>query len=135
MELPTTSTSEPLNVDILSRVLGELLPAKNRGTDESYADLLDDLLHFNVLTEKDLRALLKKHMSAVAEAEAVQAKRKGVDHFFVHVGLARRALRYEVGDKALNEFQVERRRPREGTPTETPKAPARKRVTKRPSAA
>jgi ppGpp synthetase/RelA/SpoT-type nucleotidyltranferase len=135
MELPTTSTSEPLNVDILSRVLGELLPAKNRGTDESYADLLDDLLHFNVLTEKDLRALLKKHMSAVAEAEAVQAKGKGVDHFFVHVGLARRALRYEVGDKALNEFQVERRRPREGTPTETPKAPARKRVTKRPSAA
>jgi putative GTP pyrophosphokinase len=130
LELTTTKKNETLNVDILSRVLGELLPAKNRGNDESYADLLDDLLHFNVETEKDLRSLLNKHMSAVTEIEAETAREKGVEHFYRHVGLARRALRFEFGDKALNEQAAKRRK--KNALTNEPKT-TRKRVVKRPS--
>jgi ppGpp synthetase/RelA/SpoT-type nucleotidyltranferase len=121
-----------LDVETLKRVLGSELPEKNRKDDEPYAELLDDLAHFNVLTTDQLRAILKKHQERVAKAEADALASRLADVkagkpllgttmdriqngvFFTHVGLAREALRAEFPDFAKYNLEVARHRGREG---------------------
>jgi len=105
---------EPLNTDILEKVLAEELPPENRLGNEPFGMLLDDLIAFNINNAKSLRALLKKHHDAIFADEAsiikdIREKKgktlyipprpelidKGV--FFSHVGLARHALSREFG--------------------------------------
>lgn len=109
---------EPLNTDILEKILAEELPPENRLGNEPFGMLLDDLIAFNINNAKSLRALLKKHHDAILADEASMIKDirekkkktlyislspkqidKGV--FFSHVGLARHALSLEFG----NEFR------------------------------
>lgn len=118
--------SEPestLNVDLLERILDELLPAQNKGLDEAYADLLQDLEHFGIETPAAVSRILEKHKRRVLRAEALRVQREresmreledrgelydlwdkddlqrvrsGV--FYTHSGLAREALVAEFGE-------------------------------------
>jgi putative GTP pyrophosphokinase len=109
---------EPLNTDILEKVLAEELPPENRLENEPFGMLLDDLIAFNINNAKSLKALLKKHHDAILADEAsiikdirekkgktlyIQPSPKQIDKgvFFSHVGLARHALGLEFG----NEFR------------------------------
>lgn len=108
-QISSSSKDDVLNVDILGRVLTELLPAKNKKEPEDYADLLVDLQHFGVNTEDTLRAILAKHMTAVLSKDARDARERRRAHYYRHVGLARTALRLEVGDDAMSAFHVEKK--------------------------
>lgn len=117
-ELNIEHQDQTLNVDSLQALLSEMLPAKNKSNNETYGELLEDLLAHKVATAAKFRDLLAKHMSAVAEADAKEAERrrqnqdfngtsrarvdKGV--FYRHVGWARKTLRLEFGDAKLNEL-------------------------------
>jgi len=110
-EVDPQETGSPLDVDLVARVLDELLPAENKMSDEPYAELLEDLSHFEIRTSGELRELLEKHERAIHEAEAAVVKtRRGIGHrsgttqerfvrgvFFAHVGLARKAMAAEFG--------------------------------------
>lgn len=100
---------EQLNVDVLERILTEMLPPENKAHDETYADLLVDLLHFHINTESELRSILKDQMAVVLEAEAGAAAEKGLPKYFKHVGLARQALRSHLGNDALNNFHLDKK--------------------------
>jgi len=107
------AATEPLNVDSLSAVLSEVLPAENRKDDEPYAVLLADLTALNVHTPEQLRQILIKHAEAMKSADVkrvaelrgggVPSSEPGIADrvargvFFAHVGLTRQALRAEFG--------------------------------------
>ena len=136
-ELSVKSADEALNVDILASVLTELLPSKNKSLDESYSDLLMDLMHFGVTTEQELRALITERIDEVAQAEAKIASEKKIDHFYKHVGLARHALRLCVGGDKLNAFHELKKQARRESQRKEITNPARilLKPKKRPSAA
>jgi len=103
----------PLNVDLISRMLDELLPAKNKGPDE-YASLLVDLLHFHVDTSSKLRSLINDYREAIDDEEAAYVRRKAgppnrVDQgvYFSHSGLVRIAMNAKFGN-SWDEWQVKR---------------------------
>jgi ppGpp synthetase/RelA/SpoT-type nucleotidyltranferase len=115
-DINLSNPSQPLNVDVLEAVLSELLPEKNKGENEAYANLLENLITLKVDTVEKLRSLLERHMTATAEADASSAERrvrerdyKGtskerVDRgvFFKHVGWVRNSLRKEFGTDAID---------------------------------
>jgi ppGpp synthetase/RelA/SpoT-type nucleotidyltranferase len=108
---------ETLDVDTTKALLSQLLPAENQGDDEDYADLLSDLLQFEIDTGRKLRILLETHMPAILEKDAQVARRRAKDDadgedervqarrergvFFTHVGLVREALSEEFGDDVV----------------------------------
>lgn len=100
------NTDELLNVDIVSAILTDALPAKNKKNPEDYADLLVDLQHFGIDTESKLRAMLERHIDSVLKDDAEMAKTRETNAFYRHVGLARCALRKEVGDLEVSEFHL-----------------------------
>jgi len=108
-QLDGFEADEPLNIDILEKVLAEELPPQNRGEDEGFGSLLDDLIACNINNVKSLRALLRKHHDAILSDDAAQTKEiiddkdkkvyspatheaatKGF--YYYHTGLARLAL-------------------------------------------
>jgi ppGpp synthetase/RelA/SpoT-type nucleotidyltranferase len=116
LKRPKGNLSEDvLNVDLLAKILDELLPAKNKDTEEkeNYADLLQDLFAFSIKSGPQLRDLLAENLEAVfAEEEGEIKQRLGLDKpagtskeriergvFYTHVGLARTALRNKVGKR------------------------------------
>ncbi|MCX5709973.1 MAG: RelA/SpoT domain-containing protein [Candidatus Omnitrophica bacterium] len=116
-EIGSISKVEPLNTETLKNILENLLPKENKGDYEDYADLLEDLRNFDVTNVKQLEEIVKKQWTKVQEREKVlveETKQKierglhlpsatrnrntrGV--FFTHVGLARTAMRMELGKK------------------------------------
>ncbi|HXU34437.1 MAG TPA: hypothetical protein VN851_28005 [Thermoanaerobaculia bacterium] len=107
--IPATKETEPLNVDLLAFVLGEVFPSANRKESERYSDLIQELARVGVNTVADLRALLKKRSPAAMESEHSELLRRSKERdyrttteervnqgvFFSHVGLARQAIRQE----------------------------------------
>ena len=107
---------EPLNVDLIERVLDSIFPPKNKSVgDEAYSDLLEELTYIKVATVQKLEDLLRKHLGATLEHEASVVElirsRKTDYHryadeeariscgvYFTHIGLARYALGCEFGD-------------------------------------
>lgn len=110
-------------MDLLGKILDEQFPPENKWSEtESYAELLRELLHFSINTPKKLRDLLVNHTEFVKEDESNQVRRcrqeigsgrqptgnsadrtnQGV--YYTHTGLARIALRNEVGEK-WNEYK------------------------------
>ncbi|MFA4987594.1 MAG: RelA/SpoT domain-containing protein [Candidatus Brocadiia bacterium] len=102
---------DDLNVDLLERVLDELLPPQNKEIPENYGDLLCDLKAFEIDTVGILHEFITSTQDAVKKAEAASLSRgiengyfgtseersaKGV--FFTHVGLVRSALEVRFGD-------------------------------------
>lgn len=118
------AATEPLNVDSLAAVLSELLPPENKKDDESYADLLSDLIALKIKTPEQLRGILTKRAEHVRnlDRERVAELRAGTDLsdepgvservargvFYAHVGLVREALRAEYGADYVNDLFKER---------------------------
>lgn len=115
------AATEPLNVDSLAAVLTELLPHENKGEEDSYADLLNDLISFKINTPEQLRLILTKHAEyakrsdrsrvdeiradkSTAEPGYRSSERFARGVFYTHVGLAREALRAEYGEDAVNDL-------------------------------
>src|SRR5437867_10781858 len=69
-KIDLSGTDDPLNVDLLEKTLDDLLPRQNKSGDEDYADLLEDLYHFQVITQKDLRNLIAKHLDSILKSDA-----------------------------------------------------------------
>lgn len=113
----------PLDTESLKRLLAATFPDKNREEGEDYADLLDDLLHFEIRTTNQLTAILNKHLKAVLKDEEtnVAESRSEIEGgkeligtskertlrgvYFTHVGLARMALSKEFPE-GLSEYQA-----------------------------
>lgn len=107
------SESEELNVDLVAKVLDELLPAKNKTLPETYADLLRDLNFFKIRTPKDLRDLLLEQRDTILNDEAAslalmrddpsitpdQQEKLDRGVYFTHVGLTLAAMRHRYGKK------------------------------------
>lgn len=121
MALPT---EEEINVDLIEKVLDDLLPAKNKIVgDEDYADLLRDLMHFNITKVKDINRIISNNIVQVIEADkkAVIEYDPELDYlgdddidriqnkkvFFTHCGMVRTAMEYEFGDKFV-EYMVDK---------------------------
>jgi putative GTP pyrophosphokinase len=114
--LDASSTSEPLNVDAIEKVLTEMLPPANKASDEPYADLLPDLVAFDVSTPAKLRQLIAKRMDEAVKRDKAQVeaglnsidllvgdrKRWEAGVFYVHVGLVREMLKLEFGKKWMD---------------------------------
>ncbi len=96
-EVDPGETGSTLNVDLIARVLDELLPAENKRPGEEYAELLEDLLQFDISTSGQLRELIEKHKDAIDKLEATYAG-SGPGAYFTHCGLARCALNEEFGE-------------------------------------
>lgn len=119
---------EPLNVDSLASILSGLLPAENKGDDEPYADLLENLTALGVDSVEALLTIIERHSFAVGEYESKRVTElqaaselslpldrpeirerleRGV--FFQHVGLAREALSCEFGEEKLRNVMKARK--------------------------
>jgi hypothetical protein len=121
--LDLSRSDQTLNVDSVEALLSEMLPAKNKSANETYGELLEDLLILKVDTVSKLRSLLEKHMDAVAKTDAkhVERRRREEDYkgttrervekgvFFRHVGWVRNALRKEFGGSKIDEVLQQRR--------------------------
>ena len=74
------SRDEPLNVDLVAKILDERLPQENKMEAEPYSELLEELHHFHIDSAKRLTELIGKHLedALAADAEQVSA-RKGLE--------------------------------------------------------
>lgn len=97
-----------LNVDLVQRILDELLPAENKASDEPYSELIENLLHFGIDTVGKLRQLIQSNLSEVLKRDKLLVKEQLKDKrfstervklgvFFIHVGLARQAMEKQFG--------------------------------------
>lgn len=98
--------NETLNTDSLRHILDNLLPEKNKDQTENYAELLEELRHFNITTGRNLKDIITQNWNEVSKVEADivskfheiprdEREKKGV--FYNHMGLMREALRSEFG--------------------------------------
>jgi len=115
-DVDISGTDDSLNVDLLEKTLDSLLPIENKSGDEDYAALLEDLSHFKITTQRDLKELISKHLDSVLMVEKsyvashLEALSSGQDLvgtskertmagvFYTHAGLTREALSTEFGD-------------------------------------
>jgi len=130
--LPEIKKDAPLNVDLIERILDELLPAIHKAPGrESYSVLLGELAHVGISTRQQLETFVRQNLERALGESAVLAKskkeafiRKGVPVppnleqgvYFIHTGLVRVMLT-AVYSKQMQELWAEwrARRSRKGT--------------------
>jgi ppGpp synthetase/RelA/SpoT-type nucleotidyltranferase len=111
---------EPLNVDLLERVLDDLWPAEHkRAAGEPYGELLEDLRRFGVGDARALRLLMRRYRDAALaeDARTAQTRRAAPDAallptaererlargvYCTHAGLTRWVLGREFGREFLS---------------------------------
>ena len=113
LKIDTNQDDIQLNVDVVQRILDELLPKENKGIDEDYGLLIKDLNNEKIYTVGQLRHLIvpnlaqilkhdKEIVKAISENSIEKTKylkeswgraERGV--FFVHSGLVRDALEFQ----------------------------------------
>lgn len=124
-----------LNVDLLSKILDEKLPDKNKRINEDYSVLLTNLNELGILTNFDLISLIENYLDETISAEKriceemlhnyaikneltandsykayfidIERIRKGI--FFTHSGLVRNMLNIKLGRKwfeVINEMKA-----------------------------
>ena len=115
-KIDTSKEDMKLNVDIVQRILDELLPAENKSSDELYSELIEDLLYFGIDTVGKLRQIIQSNLSKVLEADKLAVNtwledKKHLDKrskiskrlergvYFTHVGLTRKSMHEQFGDK------------------------------------
>jgi putative GTP pyrophosphokinase len=109
-----------LNVDVLEKILNDMLPPANKKGDEDYAALLTELIQFDVRTAKDIRRIIRDHLDKVRADDqrkvvGLRERRakglgiadatidridKGV--YYTHEGLVRLAMDFEYGEAWTN---------------------------------
>lgn len=104
-----STTAEPLNVDVVEKLLSEMLPEANKGESEPYGELLSDLTAFKVTDTGQLRDLITRRLPEAQKSNAseVEKRRKSQQFagtskerieagvFWTHVGLIRQMLVHE----------------------------------------
>jgi len=109
--MDSSEVEAKLNVDLVQRILDELLPAANKEEYEGYEGLLQDLLHFDINTIGELRQLITSNLDEALESDKrmVAERLRDADYmgtseerckrgvFFAHVGLAREAMFQQFG--------------------------------------
>jgi len=112
-----------LNVDLVERILDELLPPDNRDDSELYAELLEDLLLFDIDTVGKLQDLVRANLDKVIEGDnkIVRTRLAEKDYysttlerlecgvFFNHVGLVRAAIEIQFGEKRWGDYRLKHR--------------------------
>jgi len=108
---------EPINVDLLTKILDTYLPAENKKQPEPYSELIPDLNHFGIDNAEKLTELIKNQLRAALENDAKRVRKerdylhqhgrpplsdkdrikRGV--FYAHVGLVRDMLAIQFGDQ------------------------------------
>lgn len=121
-EISIDDTSD-LNVDILSKVLDEQLPKRNKKDDEEYSDLLEDLKELSITTAGDVRKILAKHERYMRQEDQKEVESRNENDnyvgttkerisrgiFYAHVGLVRAALRKEFGKDVIDNILKNRK--------------------------
>jgi ppGpp synthetase/RelA/SpoT-type nucleotidyltranferase len=101
-----------LNVDLIQRIMDESLPLQNKYKTEDYANLVQDLLHFDINTVGKLHQLIRSNLDKVLEEDRRQVTEhlKGKDLigfvaervrsgvYFSHTGLIRKAVSLQFGE-------------------------------------
>jgi len=109
-KVDTSQEDIKLNVDVVQRILDELLPAENKALNEPYSKLIENLLYFDIDTVGKLRQLIQSNLSEVLKEDKRIIKKALKDKiniterinrgvFFIHVGLAREAMQKQFRDK------------------------------------
>lgn len=114
-KVDTSREDIKLNVDLVERILDELLPAANKGPTESYGELIEDLLVFNIDTVGKLRQLIQSNLPKILKIDksVVKSRREAKTEesseflrervkrgvFYTHVGLTRKAASTQFGDE------------------------------------
>jgi ppGpp synthetase/RelA/SpoT-type nucleotidyltranferase len=125
VSIDSSELDAELNVDLVQRILDELLPPQNKKEHEPYANLLQDLLQFGINTVGKLRQLITSNLDKALQtdkrivAERISSKdftgtsrercESGV--FFAHVGLTRIAAEQEFGERWKKYMREKRSRP------------------------
>jgi len=112
LEMDPSAADANLNVDLLKRILDDLLPAANKEDGEDYGELLQNLNYFKIDTAGNLRELIQSELAEALEhdkARVAGAKQDGYlgttksrnlhGVFYTHVGLTREILTIRFGDK------------------------------------
>ncbi len=77
--------NDQLNVDLLRRIFGAMLPAENKAREEDYADILERLLKYHIESVRDVTELIKSKIAEVLSKDRTIAEtlrstgRKGRD--------------------------------------------------------
>jgi putative GTP pyrophosphokinase len=114
---PTKDVSE-LNVDLLEKTLDSLWPPANKDKkEEDYAELLDELLGFQIRTPISVANIINKHRAKVQKEETENLERTADELargepptgtseertkagvYFTHVGLTRTAMDVAYGER------------------------------------
>jgi ppGpp synthetase/RelA/SpoT-type nucleotidyltranferase len=117
-DIVISETKEELNVDLLEKILDVKLPLINKDPEEeSYSDLITDLLAFGIDNYDKLSEVIDKHLDEAIkkDKEIVKSKLKDFEDgkriyyttierlqkgvFFTHAGLARVCMKIEYGKR------------------------------------
>lgn len=113
---------DQLNADSLRKVLDKLIPTENKGEDENYSTILDEVGQLEISTAGELEEIINKHLQKAIEADKRRVAQldqqiknghklsfttperlaKGV--FFKHIGLLREILREEFGNSRVDKI-------------------------------
>jgi ppGpp synthetase/RelA/SpoT-type nucleotidyltranferase len=117
-----STTNEDLNVDLLEKMLDLLLPASNKKGDEDFGILLNELLHFGIRKQGDLRALVANHLdkaltkdknSVLDALDAIKhglqprsttVERTNAGVYYTFMGLVRQLLSAQFGDFQVTQY-------------------------------
>ncbi|MFG0786919.1 GTP pyrophosphokinase [Delftia tsuruhatensis] len=121
-----------LDVTNIEYILNKIYPAANKSENqEPYAELLEDLEHFDIKTREEFESLISKHLETVMaidreEVHAVRTEpgiratsmeeyeelmeRNSKNVYFTHVGLARGALGEEFGEENFKKWRDSQRK-------------------------
>ena len=105
------SVSTELTVDLLERILDEMLPAKNKGCrEEAYREMLRALQSFGIRSSDRLTAMIKKHRDEALRLERLLVENTVVKSgvFYGHCGLLKVILQKEVGTGKFSRFHFKR---------------------------
>ena len=111
---------EPINVDLLTKILDTYLPGVNKMQPEPYSELIQDLSHFGVDNAEKLTELIKNQLRPALENDAKRVLtesdylrqdarplpgerdriKRGV--FYTHAGLVREMLRIQFGERWIS---------------------------------
>lgn len=109
------SDTDFLNVDLLQKVLDEVLPPENKSQNgEDYSSLLAVIDYFKILTVAELKDLISNNIEEVMKHDVEHAKgplaseyypdRAARGVYFTHVGLAKKCLMVQFGEEKIGEY-------------------------------
>lgn len=112
-----TDPDSELDIDILSEILDEMLPAANKDRDEQYDELLDEMRHFGITTASAVRKIISENLKNALSEDGQQV---GMEHddenrerylrgvYYTFAGLMRVMLSAAIPNGSYNKFLSEK---------------------------